>query len=269
MFKFLLLPLLILPAYARFIEVDPKRQYASPYVYAGNNPVMIYDPDGQEGIAFGLMGEFTAGVAGHAGIMRAIGTQDYVPPLTRLMIGVTPRFAYAWYKGRLEVHDYYVRGGGGGSAFVTPQSASFAAVVSYTAGPVSNFAGASLAIDVNIHLPARALMVLPPRLAAVLEGSSLTLGITQEGVQGLVAATSKEQVLDILDRNLIYNLAKGVSSASKVSVEYSHAIELHDTLDGIRQYVIDPANEALRDEIVKHVKETLVPQFAPKEEKAQ
>ncbi|XP_065088472.1 uncharacterized protein LOC135709951 [Ochlerotatus camptorhynchus] len=35
------------PEIGRFYQIDPKNQYPSPYVYAGNSPVTLVDPDGQ------------------------------------------------------------------------------------------------------------------------------------------------------------------------------------------------------------------------------
>ncbi len=35
-------------AYGRFLSVDPKRQYANPYSYGGNNPVNLIDPTGED-----------------------------------------------------------------------------------------------------------------------------------------------------------------------------------------------------------------------------
>uniref|UniRef100_A0A182RR88 Tox-SGS domain-containing protein n=1 Tax=Anopheles funestus TaxID=62324 RepID=A0A182RR88_ANOFN len=35
------------PELGRFLQMDPKEQYASPYLYAGNSPVSVVDPDGQ------------------------------------------------------------------------------------------------------------------------------------------------------------------------------------------------------------------------------
>ncbi|XP_053666237.1 uncharacterized protein LOC128715376 [Anopheles marshallii] len=35
------------PELGRFLQMDPKEQYASPYLYAGNSPVSLVDPDGQ------------------------------------------------------------------------------------------------------------------------------------------------------------------------------------------------------------------------------
>ncbi len=40
------------PATGRFLSVDPQRQDASPYVYAGNNPVGFLDPTGRGGVPF-------------------------------------------------------------------------------------------------------------------------------------------------------------------------------------------------------------------------
>ncbi|XP_058121032.1 uncharacterized protein LOC131285017 [Anopheles ziemanni] len=38
------------PELGRFYQMDPKEQYASPYMYAGNSPVSLIDPDGQYAI---------------------------------------------------------------------------------------------------------------------------------------------------------------------------------------------------------------------------
>uniref|UniRef100_A0A182M227 Tox-SGS domain-containing protein n=1 Tax=Anopheles culicifacies TaxID=139723 RepID=A0A182M227_9DIPT len=35
------------PELGRFLQMDPKEQYASPYLYAGNSPISLVDPDGQ------------------------------------------------------------------------------------------------------------------------------------------------------------------------------------------------------------------------------
>uniref|UniRef100_A0A182K7E6 Tox-SGS domain-containing protein n=1 Tax=Anopheles christyi TaxID=43041 RepID=A0A182K7E6_9DIPT len=35
------------PELGRFLQMDPKEQYASPYLYAGNSPISLIDPDGQ------------------------------------------------------------------------------------------------------------------------------------------------------------------------------------------------------------------------------
>ena len=35
------------PTQGRFLSVDPQRQDASPYVYAGNNPILYRDPNGK------------------------------------------------------------------------------------------------------------------------------------------------------------------------------------------------------------------------------
>ena len=43
------------PMLGMWISVDPKRQYQNPYLYAGNNPIMRIDPDGNlDGNAVGL-----------------------------------------------------------------------------------------------------------------------------------------------------------------------------------------------------------------------
>ena len=47
MFRYFIILLCINPLYARFIGVDPARQYENPYSYGGNNPVMMIDPGGK------------------------------------------------------------------------------------------------------------------------------------------------------------------------------------------------------------------------------
>uniref|UniRef100_A0A182YTF7 Uncharacterized protein n=1 Tax=Anopheles stephensi TaxID=30069 RepID=A0A182YTF7_ANOST len=40
------------PDIGRFYQMDPKEQYPSPYVYAGNSPIALIDPDGE--LAFAI-----------------------------------------------------------------------------------------------------------------------------------------------------------------------------------------------------------------------
>ena len=49
------------PELGRFYQIDPKEQYASPYKYAGNSPVSMVDPDGQEAITFIIIGCMAVG----------------------------------------------------------------------------------------------------------------------------------------------------------------------------------------------------------------
>ncbi|XP_055589888.1 uncharacterized protein LOC129742067 [Uranotaenia lowii] len=49
------------PDIGRFYQVDPKEQYPSPYVYAGNSPISLIDPDGQ--FAFLIVVAFAVGGA--------------------------------------------------------------------------------------------------------------------------------------------------------------------------------------------------------------
>ncbi|XP_053695029.1 uncharacterized protein LOC128742634 [Sabethes cyaneus] len=35
------------PEIGRFFQIDPKEQYSSPYIYAGNSPISLVDPDGE------------------------------------------------------------------------------------------------------------------------------------------------------------------------------------------------------------------------------
>ncbi len=46
------------PTLGRFLSVDPQRQDASPYVYAGNNPVGLVDPTGGGGVPFFIQSGF-------------------------------------------------------------------------------------------------------------------------------------------------------------------------------------------------------------------
>mgnify|MGYP002777794617 CR=1 FL=1 len=57
------------PALCRFLAPDPQRQFASPYVFAANNPLMVTDPDGElstwalVGIGAAMVAVAAAGVA--------------------------------------------------------------------------------------------------------------------------------------------------------------------------------------------------------------
>ncbi|CAF0718777.1 unnamed protein product [Brachionus calyciflorus] len=55
------------PTIGRFYQVDEKEQYASPYKYAGNSPVSMYDPDGNLAfivvIGFVAVGAYLGGAA--------------------------------------------------------------------------------------------------------------------------------------------------------------------------------------------------------------
>ncbi|EDS44916.1 SGS3 [Culex quinquefasciatus] len=59
------------PEIGRFYQIDPKEQYPSPYVYAGNSPISLVDPDGQ--FAFLIPLAFAA-VGGYLGASAANGS---------------------------------------------------------------------------------------------------------------------------------------------------------------------------------------------------
>ncbi|NEQ38786.1 MAG: RHS repeat-associated core domain-containing protein [Okeania sp. SIO3I5] len=66
------------PRLGRFYATDPKAQFASPYLYAGNNPIMIVDPDGKLAfLAVLLIGALVgaavgAGVAAYTGVKAGL-----------------------------------------------------------------------------------------------------------------------------------------------------------------------------------------------------
>ncbi|EAL39230.2 AGAP009916-PB [Anopheles gambiae str. PEST] len=58
------------PELGRFLQLDPKEQYASPYLYAGNSPVSLIDPDGQFAILL-IVSIVTAAVGAYLGASAA------------------------------------------------------------------------------------------------------------------------------------------------------------------------------------------------------
>ncbi|HYC57746.1 MAG TPA: RHS repeat-associated core domain-containing protein [Candidatus Binatia bacterium] len=85
-----------------FLTFDPAFQYASPYTYAGNNPVGIVDPTGAEGItaaflaAMAIIGYFTAGTQI---LSAALGGGD----LGAALVGgaITVALAYVGAQGQM------------------------------------------------------------------------------------------------------------------------------------------------------------------------
>ena len=57
------------PTAARFLSVDPQRQDASPYVYAGNNPVGYVDPTGGERVPFFVVSSMPVNSAKQGGAL--------------------------------------------------------------------------------------------------------------------------------------------------------------------------------------------------------
>lgn len=55
------------PTLGRFFQTDPMSQYPSPYIYAGNSPFSLVDPDGEEVITLIVLGIIGAGVGGYFG----------------------------------------------------------------------------------------------------------------------------------------------------------------------------------------------------------
>uniref|UniRef100_A0A905HKW2 OTU domain-containing protein n=1 Tax=Lutzomyia longipalpis TaxID=7200 RepID=A0A905HKW2_LUTLO len=56
------------PSIGRFYQIDPKAQYFSPYIYAGNSPISVVDPDGEFAflltcLVLGLIGAYLGGAA--------------------------------------------------------------------------------------------------------------------------------------------------------------------------------------------------------------
>ncbi|XP_065088471.1 uncharacterized protein LOC135709950 [Ochlerotatus camptorhynchus] len=68
------------PEIGRFYQTDPKEQYPSPYVYAGNSPISLVDPDGQ--FAFLAVIAFAA-VGGYLGASAA--NNSFNPTKWKLM----------------------------------------------------------------------------------------------------------------------------------------------------------------------------------------
>jgi hypothetical protein len=65
---------------ARWLSVDPKNQFASPYVGMGNNPVSSIDPDGQ--FVLSLLAKIIAGDIDNAGdVFRTILTGSITDPI--------------------------------------------------------------------------------------------------------------------------------------------------------------------------------------------
>jgi RHS repeat-associated protein len=99
------------PIIGRFTMLDPAMQYFSPYVYAGNNPVIFVDPTGQmagwiEGlligiaaVAVGVVLTWATGGTGTVGVMALIagniligaGTSGIITSLTH-----TKKGAFSW-----------------------------------------------------------------------------------------------------------------------------------------------------------------------------
>ncbi|NES65147.1 MAG: RHS repeat-associated core domain-containing protein, partial [Okeania sp. SIO2D1] len=72
------------PRLGRFYATDPKAQFASPYIYAGNNPIMLVDPNGKLAfLAVLLIGALVgaavgAGVAAYTGVKAGLKGGDLV-----------------------------------------------------------------------------------------------------------------------------------------------------------------------------------------------
>lgn len=62
------------PSIGRFYQPDPKSQYFSPYKYAGNSPISLVDPDGEQAftliisLILGLIGAFFGGAAANGSL---------------------------------------------------------------------------------------------------------------------------------------------------------------------------------------------------------
>lgn len=81
-----------IPELMRFVTQDPARQFATPYVFLGNNPLVLVDPSGNMtmlGKIFSAMGFFliaALGIAASVGIM--IATAGAATPAAALAIGL-------------------------------------------------------------------------------------------------------------------------------------------------------------------------------------
>ncbi len=108
------------PVLGRFLATDPQGQFASPYVYVGNNPVMVVDPNGE--FAFILA---AAVIGAYLGGSKANGTLN--------------PFGWDWSSGRTWA---YVAGG---AALGAAGAGAGAALASAVQGPVGLATGSGLA----------------------------------------------------------------------------------------------------------------------------
>ena len=66
------------PMLGLWISVDPKRQYQNSYLYAGNNPIALLDPDGNEVIEFSVNAGGYAGLGGSLKFGFVVNTEDFL-----------------------------------------------------------------------------------------------------------------------------------------------------------------------------------------------
>ncbi len=120
----------------RFMSVDPEEQYASPYLFCGNNPINLIDPDGRSAIYdpygtllgtddFGLQGDpifmdvdnFDQGMSYDEAIEFNLGyggleNQDAIDKFTTSFLGLPDRPDWDGYLTLEEANDWYRNGDG-------------------------------------------------------------------------------------------------------------------------------------------------------------
>jgi RHS repeat-associated protein len=104
------------PALARFYSIDPARQFASPYIYANNNPISFVDPTGEFSFEAFLVGALLA-VVGLAAIIVSMGADA---PLVGPAVAAGESAVAAWSGASVGAVEYGVMATGsiaGGTSF--------------------------------------------------------------------------------------------------------------------------------------------------------
>ncbi len=132
------------PSLGRFLGTDPQMLFASPYVYAGNAPMMFVDPTGQSARGWQTFGIVMLGIASVltavAGAVVTVVTAGAAGPAVAAAVGAESALASTLVAGAVTV-----AGGALGSAMISAGTAS----ASYSFGHLdpSTFSGAEWAVQ--------------------------------------------------------------------------------------------------------------------------